>query len=937
MAIYTVQGPDGRTYDIQGPDNATSADISNALSGLRAATPTPPQSEGAAQRDRIINLANSLDKSDLLKAQVALPDAGASLIAGLGTSIGGGLGGLAHGVYEGGKTLVNGGSIGDAGNAIVDTAADDVRKAQSYAYQPRTTLGKLASEIGSVPVNAAKEMLSSTAGDVGNLINGAQGRVAGEAIGNVAPDIVGAIYGGRAALKAARPAPTPTPAPQITPGDSVLNPAVNYDVPAFVRNGKNLESTPEPVQAPEATPTAEAQPTASKQTEPENTPSVSLQNWKDAVLKSFPDANFGEANGEAFAYLGDNPAGKKIGAFSPDYATVFDRGFNTFRDVEPVLKDAEATAATETQPESQTTQPETPAQPEPSPAAQLEAKAEETPIEEPETPTKLSESTAQTAKNTNKLSLEDQENRRATMESIGLDQMRKSALEGNAADAAAEFGLTKHEGTHPLGDAASEQFNAERQALENHANAIADNTGGVRGLTEDALADKGRAISAPVALAQEIFEQMKRALYNKAAEISQGLPNVKTTTIDNLFGDRTFQNTAGGHDLDGFVNSAKNQLDFFKENNPQGLSVAVAEEYRKWLNGQWNNANPAKNHIITELKNALDKDVLSSAGGDIYKQGRDLHMMEKKMFNEPKKAARILNDNEYSPLNRNTPYEKVADKITSLDAESFKHVVKTYERIAKMMPELAPAVDRALGTIKAHYMDRILEKGQGAGRLQWGHKAVNEYVGNNASKLQTVFKGPGELHKVKALRDAGNILSVDPTYKGAAAQTAAMMKNGMVPTIVNHAGSAAGGGLGGFIAGPFGAATGATVGQNLAGRIASRINARAQNDAFAGRLVPTSAPKATPAPVVQPAPVTPKAAPSFAQLANFAALPVAASLLPEHTAQVAANNPRVANAQDAAKALHAQLTSQPPGGIIAGAMRDVAPVVSAIQKGKFGG
>lgn len=194
-----------------------------AISSQQVATPITG-SAGAQQKQRIMANADQMRK-DIVGGNVAAPGIGilegvGNIVSGMGSSIVGGLAG-------GARTLYNL-AAGEGIDKSTDLGAQTVRAVQDAGtYQPRTAGGKLASELASAPINAVKAMSSSIGGDVGQVVNGQQGRIAGEAIGDVAPDIAGAVIGGRVAL--ARPAPVLRPMPELPATPVVSN------VPAYIR------------------------------------------------------------------------------------------------------------------------------------------------------------------------------------------------------------------------------------------------------------------------------------------------------------------------------------------------------------------------------------------------------------------------------------------------------------------------------------------------------------------------------------------------------------------------------------------------------------------------------------------------------------------------------------------------------------------------------
>lgn len=89
-------------------------------------------------------------------------------------------------------------------------AADAVRKILGFTYQPRTESGKRVVEALSLPVEVARAATTPAGRWLGEKTGNT---IAGETIGEITPDIVGTLFGGRVALKNA-----PTKLPSIKEG-----------------------------------------------------------------------------------------------------------------------------------------------------------------------------------------------------------------------------------------------------------------------------------------------------------------------------------------------------------------------------------------------------------------------------------------------------------------------------------------------------------------------------------------------------------------------------------------------------------------------------------------------------------------------------------------------------------------------------------------------
>jgi hypothetical protein len=389
---------------------------------------------------------------------------------------------------------------------------------------------------------------------------------------------------------------------------------------------------------------------------------------------------------------------------------------------------------------------------------------------------------------------------------VGLDKARESALSGDAKGAATDYQLTKFD--EPAGQAAKSQFEAERQALVNHAQGIVKDTGGTLGTDEDTLSARGQTIAAPFDALRQYFDQQKQAAYDAAGERAAGKPVGQMEGTQALLKDPDFTETLLAKDQGGLLGSIQRQFSRFQELNPEGFTVENAENFRKWLNQVWTPDNSA---TIGKVKGALDDDVLKGAGEDIYGPARQVVQTEKQTLDNPSGVAKLMDVDPKNPLNRTTAYEKIPDTLTRLPAAQFDNVVRTLQA----MPDaIQPQAQAALSEIKAHLANKVLDAGSST-QGQWNAPGVSKVLKANSAKLQSIFEDqPEVLQKIQDLDSAGKILKVDQSYPGAAAQAANALKRGLLSRSLSRLGATAGAGAGSIL-GPLGAAGGAAAGEAL--------------------------------------------------------------------------------------------------------------------------
>lgn len=445
-----------------------------------------------------------------------------------------------------------------------------------------------------------------------------------------------------------------------------------------------------------------------------------------------------------------------------------------------------------------------------------------------------------------------QEKNLETLRSVGIENARKSAVEGDIGKAAEQYQSSKFT-SEPAGKYWQDHFASERDTLAAHARAIIDDTKAISGLDEQSMQAKGQAIAAPYDAARGYFERAKTALYDEANDraAAAGKP-VDTVALDSLLENKGFKATILAKNQQNLLDAIRSQLEEFRSLSPDGLSVINAEGFRKWMNEVW---SPDYSRTLAKVKQALDEDVFKTAGEDIYSAGRKMHQLEKQLLDDPKGISKLMDADPYAPVNRTTPYQKIPDAIINLSAEQFKHIIDTYKNFPA---ELQPQAQQAINTIKAHYGDKLLaagtEKGADNLREMWNSGGVNTIVRNNSAKLPMVFTSPEELARITNLRDAGNILKVDAAYKGAAAQAANAMKSGLMSNFISRGGGVVGGAAGAAMAGPFGGGLGAAGGNAVGRMIGSSIGERKALERAKAEIIssirdlPPAVPPVAPAP-----------------------------------------------------------------------------------------
>lgn len=410
------------------------------------------------------------------------------------------------------------------------------------------------------------------------------------------------------------------------------------------------------------------------------------------------------------------------------------------------------------------------------------------------------------------LPADEQARRAAVLNEIGITQARRSAITGDASQAAIDFQTSRLKGS-PGGDAMSQQLASEKQEISDYADGIAQKTGGSALNDQSAKLARGEAILTPLEGLKEWFDNQTSALYKTADERAQGVP----TQLDNfrsVLGDDSLATNSDRVNLRTAAGAYAKKLGIVGDDGTVFANAQQAETMRKYLNENW---SPQNSGLVGKLKDALDTDVMSAAGEDVYGQARALRAQRATTLDNPNGMAKLLDSSGPQGVNRAVPVEKVADSLTNMPVAQLQNIVGT---LKNMPPELQPMASDALAEIKAQYAHNVKDIG-GSQQGQWNAKGVQKYLSNNSARMATVFD-PDEMQQFGTLNDAGNILAKDQSYPGAYAQQQNLLRAGVSHAIAGGAAAA-----GGAVAGPLGGAVGSVLGGKLAGKLNDASTLRA--------------------------------------------------------------------------------------------------------------
>lgn len=399
---------------------------------------------------------------------------------------------------------------------------------------------------------------------------------------------------------------------------------------------------------------------------------------------------------------------------------------------------------------------------------------------------------------TEPLPIEALSNREQLLRDVGVENIRKSAVENNPLEASSQYITSKAE-KGPYGQGIREQINHEKEALTNHFGGVESELGGTvpRKGSQFEITDemeRGKAIKTALEDAQKAHADETTRLYDKASEEVGNVPVELTGFKQFLDKDSNFVHVPEKALKNGVRDYLKEQGLLAEDGSINSMTVKQSENLRKFINKQYNHETSSK---IGDLVNNIDDDVFSNVRGDTYEQARAHFKAGKEIYDNPKAIKNLLGD---EGVNQKIADEKVMSKISTLDESQFGHLMNTLRSTGK---------SDAVREIQTNLVNRIKEAGQSATNEPWNSIAAAKERAKLGNKLQVAFAdNPEILDKIDKGIEAGNILHIPNKYPGAAVQSH-LLHNKFTEFLINKGAGPAGA----YLGGPMGAMAGEWLGQ----------------------------------------------------------------------------------------------------------------------------
>ncbi|UOF80243.1 hypothetical protein [Caudoviricetes sp.] len=348
-----------------------------------------------------------------------------------------------------------------------------------------------------------------------------------------------------------------------------------------------------------------------------------------------------------------------------------------------------------------------------------------------------------------------------TLRDVGIESVRKSALERNPKEASSQF-ITSQADQGPYGSGMTAQINHEKTVLNNHFEKLAADSGGtvVRYGTPEEVADKmiaGKSVKSGLAEGYNNWVREGENLYKRADEVHGDKPVLIDKFADFLNKDEHFAYT----EEKGLQNAIRGFMQRKKfmdgEGNVRPMTVAEAEEVRKFINNKYHHETA---RLGGQLKGLIDDQVFEQVGGETYQQARTHWGKGKDIYENPKAIGDLLSD---KGVNQKIADETVMNKVSALPESQFNHLVETLK---------ADNQTAAINQIKTSLVDQVRRAGESGINQPFNSIAAAKEAAKLSEKFKVAFADdPKGLEAFYKGIKAADILHIPTKYPGAAVQT----------------------------------------------------------------------------------------------------------------------------------------------------------------------
>ena len=412
------------------------------------------------------------------------------------------------------------------------------------------------------------------------------------------------------------------------------------------------------------------------------------------------------------------------------------------------------------------------------------------------------------------------------------DAVRTGVITRNENTLRNEHTEAKSANQTPKAQVLREQIANEQNALSNYAQQRIKNTGASPTLTSDY--ERGQAINDAFVGEQGLtgFIKNEKEKQFDEAKSKVGQNPIVTSHVDNLLNNEQFKAGLGLKGNEGVAASAEKFINIAKTtgfedeygNKYAPNSIEGWDAVRKALNSNWTKDNAA---VIKKINTAIDKDIASAGGQELYKKADQLHEAEKILFSS-KGIKSIFGEIDPNGVQTGTPFEQIPAKLNKIPRDEWVHIFDTADKISKgvlngpieketglpkwtieVPEEVRQNAERAKAEIKGAIAREVYENGSKRPGV-WNQQDVNSILNARSEKIKHAFD-PEEIKAFHTLNLGSQFMPGIHGYEGSGQQ---IQRLGMIASNAEKIGATTGG-LIGSAAGPIGTGFGTYVGQKV--------------------------------------------------------------------------------------------------------------------------
>lgn len=357
-----------------------------------------------------------------------------------------------------------------------------------------------------------------------------------------------------------------------------------------------------------------------------------------------------------------------------------------------------------------------------------------------------------------------------------------------------EYTEAKKSNPTPKGLALKEQIANEQNALSEYAQKRIENTGAKHFATE---AERGEHLNDLIYGKDDsihgFIDTLKKDAYQEAKNIVGNNP-IESTNIDSLLTD---PQTLAGAKAAGTKHVYEAAKDFIELAKTTGFKDPITKEryapnsinggiaVQKALNRAW---TPETASAIHEINAAIDDDIFSAGGGDLFKRGNQIHQLDKTVFDAPGIKRVFGKIDENTQIKNGTSFEKMSKELNGMPDDQWRHVYNTFDQFSRDkirgpidpstgMPawefdipkEIQEKANRGKNELKGSLAREVYKEGAG-NKGEWSAKKVHDAINSRWGKISSSFD-PKEQRAFDVLNRGGWLMPGLHAYEGAALQS----------------------------------------------------------------------------------------------------------------------------------------------------------------------